>query len=441
MMETLYPFSEDAEKAIIGAVIINPQLYFSLALEPAHFYIHKHKFIWSSLGQLIKQDIKPDFVTLTDKLRELGKLEEIGGLSYVASLVNLVPSSMAAKDYADILRKYYYRRCVLETSTEMAAAASKDTLKLEEIEEKVTLSLQSLQNKRGRKREIRHVAEVIKEVYDDVETAYEKPNSVWGMATGYQDFDALTGGIQDGDVIFFIGSPGAGKSILTLNIGMGLLANNYPGALFSLEMKDKSQVMRALSAHGKIETRKLKTGKMSADDWTAFNRSVEYMSQTLFYVSDEMLTIPQLRADIRYLKTCYGIRWIILDYLWLLRGYNNLRETERSSALSREVKDVIKSEEVAGLVINAVIKSEYSSGDRDPNMGDMRGSALVAHDADIIAHVRRKEEDILRLFFTKLRDVPAAENSAVDLIANKFYPAIKTPTGQTVFEGREDLPF
>jgi replicative DNA helicase len=425
-METVYPYNEEAERSVIGSVIINSDVYAELALEEKHFYVHKNKFIWAAIKQLIDNKSPIDYVSLGDQITENGKMDDVEH-AYLVSLINNVPSSMHAAHYADILKKYFVRRRILETASNLAQYAQKDNIPIDELMLTVSDQFAELQSMRDRSKPIMHVSEIIKNVYDDIAAAYDNPSSIWGMATGFEDFDILLGGIQEGELVYFIGSPGAGKSILTLNLSLGLLSNNYPGAIFSYEMSNKSVIMRALSAMSEVSTRKMKTGKLEPDDWSDITQSYERLAQTPLYITDEMMTLPELHADIKYLKSQYNVKWVLIDYLWLLRGYENLKETERSSMLSAGIKRIIKTEGVAGLVINAVTKSEYAMGGT-PGLADMRGSSLVGHDADIVAHVKRLDDDTtLRLYFTKLRDVSRVEGKAIDFNAEINYPKIRTP--------------
>jgi replicative DNA helicase len=426
MMETMYPYNEEVETSVIGAVIINPDIYIELALEEKHFYIHKNKYIWAAIKEMVDNKIPIDFVSLKNQLTENGKLVDVG-LGYLVSIINTIPNSMHAAHYADILKKYFIRRRILETASTLAQYAQREDIATDELMLTVNDQFADLQSMRDRAKPISHVSEIIRSVYKDIETAYDNPSSIWGMPTGYEDFDLMLGGIQEGELLYFIGSPGAGKSILTLNLSLGLLSNNYPGAIFSYEMSNKLVTMRALSAMSEVSTRKMKTGKLDPEDWSDITKSYERLAQVPLYITDEMMTLPELHADIKYLKSQHNIKWVLIDYLWLLQGYENLKETERSGMLSAGIKRIIKTENVAGLVINAVTKSEYAMGGT-PGLADMRGSSLVGHDADIVAHVKRLDDNkTLRLYFTKLRDVSRVEGKAIDFEAEVAYPKVRIP--------------
>jgi len=425
-METIYPYNEDAERSVIGSVIIEPDLYAMLAIEAKHFYVHKNRYIWEAITELVNSNKAIDFVTISDQINEAGKTKDVEP-AYIVSIINNVASSMNAEYYAEIIKKYYARRKVLAAASDLAIYAQKDDIAPADLMVSVNDIFAGIQDMNGGEQPVQHISELIKDVYGDIAKAYDDPRSIWGMATGYEDFDILLGGIQQGDLIYFIGSPGAGKSILTLNLALGLLSNNYPGAIFSLEMTSKSQIMRAMSAMSEVSTRRMRTGKLEADDWTSITKAFEKLSQKPLYITDSIMTLPELHAKIKYLKSQFGIKWVLVDYLLLLQGYDKLSETERSSMLSAGIKRIIKTENVAGMVINAVTKAEYAIGST-PGLADMRGSSMVAHDADIVAHVKRiEDENVLRLYFTKLRDVSRVEGRAIDFVAEVNYPKVRTP--------------
>ena len=424
-METAYPYDEAAEESIIGAVIINPDCYYGLGLEASHFYVHKNRVIWEAIQGLINNKVEIDYVSIADKLMESHTLGKAGGPARLAVLVNRVPSSQHAEAYAGILKKMRYRRIILETASELAGVAGSADGNLDTLSEKVLATMNKLYRKESGTDGIHHVQDIIKTVYEQVEEAAANPRSIWGMATGFDDFDVLTGGIHKGDLMYFIGSPGAGKSILTLNLAMGLLSNKYPGVLYSFEMSNTSQILRAISAKGEIATRRLKTGKMDEETWIGFTLACEALASTELYITDQIMTLAELHSSINRMKQTRDIQWVIVDYLWLIRGYESKSETERSSVISSELKRIIKTEQVAGLVINAVTKNEYYNALSEPSLSDMRGSSMVAHDADVVAHVKRLEnENILRLYFTKMRDIGKVEGREVDLLINDNHPKL-----------------
>jgi replicative DNA helicase len=414
------PHSKEAEEALIGAAIIDPSTLLTLDITPADFYIQRNRWIWEALIGLAKRGMQADFVTLTDTLEASGKLGEIGGASYLADMVSGTITSMHAREYAGIVREKARRRKMLEAASDLAKAAYSKNGGLDEAAMRAVQTITGAINTRGAARPL---AEYISYLYDDVTRRAANPSETYGLSTGLIDFDKLTGGLQPGEAIYIAGDPGVGKSILSIQMGLGMAQAGEPGVIYSLEMRGKQVTRRMVSSLGRIETRRLKTGKLEGNDWQIFTEACEVASSLPIWMSDEpYLTTGGLRADLARLKAAHGIRWFVLDYLLLMSdGMGEMKPTERSELLSSRTKLLCNEFDLAGVTVNSVTKE-----------GDLRGSMQVQHDADIVAMLLehqpdattgfKKEDNMRTLAFKKGRELEDARRY-LHLVKHERYPA------------------
>lgn len=416
------PHSKQAEQAFIGSVILDASVSDRVEISPSDFFIIRHKWIFEAVIALKARGVYPDFVTLGEELDIRGQLKEIGGPAYISKLVARSPSSLGASDYAEIIKDKARRRRALEVANDLAKAAYDEETPLDDTIPSLVNELAiGVRPKRG----ARPVGEFIPGLIEEVEERAKNPNDTWGITTGFLDFDRIFGGLQLGEALYIAGKPGVGKSILAVQIGVNA-SEQEPGAIYSLEMKERQLIRRTVSAVAQVPTRNLKSGKMLDDDWSPFYQACETVAGSRIHLSDEAeLTIPALRADLAYLKSRHQIKWFVLDYLYLLRdGIGRLDSTERTEVLSGQIKGISKALDLASITVNSVTKDGMKNG--TPTMDQLRGSGQVLHDADVVAFlIEHPSEDnnLRRLVFTKVRDAESV--GSIDLLKRPSWPAFE----------------
>lgn len=421
----IVPHSTEAEEALIGCVLIDPVWYEMSGVISDQFYIHRNRWIWDAIGELRKENQAIDFLTICNQLSKNQQLEEIGGAAYLTRLISNVPTTLHAESYAKIIKQDARRRQMLTTANELASAAyHPENQELDEAIEKAVGSLFSNANTiKGAQPFSKHLTMA----YEEAEKRQKDPRDVWGMPTGFYDWDMLTGGIHIPESTIISGDPGTGKSMLLLAMVENLAKKGNPGALYVLEMTGMATAIRGVSAESQIPTRRIHTGKMSDEDWSEFCRAIDRLSQLPIYICDETLNITQLRADLYRLKIKYGIKFFGLDYLALLRGYDSLEKFRRLEELSTQIKIICKDLNLAGLVINSMTKEGIKN--KVKSMENVGGGSQVIYDADNIVFVTNDEKDdsILVLTFDKLRDVARMKSGkpAVKLLRARTFPQIR----------------
>lgn len=383
------PQSREAEEAVLGSVFIDPHALYDLApfLRSRDFYIHRHAWIWDVFLALDARRVPIDAVTVAEELDRHGKLAEVGGMAYLVSLINQVPSSLNAEYYGRIVSGHAVRRAMIEAANRIATLAYDEAMPVEDCIGEALSEASSLEVIGGSS-DFVDLGALLSNVYDDVQERAKDPKEVWGLATGLPKFDKKTGGLQLGELTYIAGSPGVGKTWLDLAWTMEL-GKQEPGALISLEMKRSSIGRRILSGVTGVSTRAMKSGFMQGEDWKPLTEAVEKYERFPVWVDDSAYDTTRLRSTLAWLKREKGIRWFILDYALLMLDQAR-DETEQSKIISANMKRIVHDLNLCGVVLHSVTKVGMDG--EEPRMGDQRGSGQAIHDADV------------QLFLTKLHD-------------------------------------
>ena len=429
------PFSVDAEEAILGAVMIDPPIFIQLTLTPNDFYIERHQWIWEAMGQLHAKNQTPDFISLSDQLSANGKLKEAGGPAFLTTLINRVPTSLHADQYAQIIKDKSRRRQAINSARELTVAAFDEKANLDTVSAKITEQLTSTVHT---SRELIHISEIVSQVASDVEERSKNPTETWGVPTGLIDLDKMTGGVAG--LWYLGGEPGIGKSILMLQILINAAKRGKPGAIFSLEMSAIAQVIRAVSAEAKIATIGLRTGKIHDNDWESFYKACEEIADLPVYICDEPeLNTTQLRAQLTRLKAKTNVQLFALDYLYLMTDEGSQDPTERTEILSKRVKAIQRKLDIAGITVNSVTKEGMNT--TNPKSTSLRGSGQLIHDADVVLFItKHNTHDSMRtITITKGRDL--ADSGKIDLVKTASYPSfVDAQVRETTFKQGDKIP-
>jgi len=380
-------FHAEAEEAVISAVIINPDLINYIDLRPDEFYIGKNKTVWQAIISLYRAGTSVDFVTLIERLDSSGKLDLIGGASGLAAYIRgEVYFSYNAKDYAAIVRDKARRRAILQAANELAKLAHSDS----DIDLGISAHMTSLATATQSSTGAVQWAPYFDQLFTETTERMESPRDIWGIPTGFAAFDRVTGGLQSSELMVMSGEPGVGKTMLAMQMGSNM-ADEAPGAIYSMEMTGRAVARRLVSARAQIETRKIKTGRITDDESAAFTQAIDELANKDVYMSEsETWTTASLRSDLTRLKVQHQIKWFIVDYLYLMNDPGK-DEIEKTQNISRGLKHICKALDLSGLAIHSMNKAGMSSGDgkaKKPGQADLRGSAQVNYDADLICFLK-----------------------------------------------------
>jgi replicative DNA helicase len=416
-MNTLHlPESKESERALLGAILIDPTIMDRISITPERFYDQGNREIYRTMRLIGSRDL--DHLTLTEALERKGKLDEVGGQVYLIRLPGECPQSYNFEVYERIIRDTAIRRFVIEVSGGLAKEAHNEQSNITDaISKAVSELVQSAKPKGGAVA----MAEFLSDLYEEITERSENPKVVHGLETGLKDFDKVTHGLQKGEELILAGQPGTGKSLLAFQLGCGMAGNGHAGAVYALEMSGKAMIRRRLSAITKIPTYNMQSGVDMKNRWDKLNKGAEELEPLPIYISDATdWTTLQLRADLSRLKQQNNVEWFILDYLDLLVDSYGKDRNEKSEYLSRQIHGICKDLDLAGLVIQSLNKGGYGTS---PKMSHLSGSHKVSYDADSIAILAEdeSEENVVNLIFDKMRESDG--NRALKLVKVAGFPA------------------
>jgi len=411
------PEARDSERALLGAILINPNTMDEVALEPEAFYDIGHQSIYRAMRAIGGRDLDP--VVLSEYLERKGQLDRVGGTTYLIRLASECPNSYNHEVYERIIHDTSIRRHVIRTCEKLAGEALKEGSDVTDaISQAVTALVQSAKPKGGAV----SIKQFMAELYEEIAERADDPKFIHGLETGLKDFDKITHGLQKGEEFVLAGQPGTGKSLLAFQLGCGMAANGHAGAVYALEMSGKAMVRRRLSAITKIPTYNLQSGVDMTSNWDKLNKGVGEIEPLPIYISDATdWSTLQLRADLSRLKSQMQVEWFVIDYLDLLHDDGRSRDAiEKSAYLSRQIHAICKDLDLAGIVIVSLNKAGYGG---TPRMSNLSGSARVSYDADAIAILSEDEhnENIVNLIWDKMRE--ADGNRALKLVKIPGFPA------------------
>jgi replicative DNA helicase len=399
-LQKLPPQNIEAEQMVLGAVLIeNDSLNNVMSLlSPEDFYKDIHRRIYAVMIEMFERREAIDLVTLTDSLRGSVALETVGGASYLANLVSLVPTAANIKYHAKIIREKSVLRRLIHASTDIVTQCYDDSRTVESIDELLNAAERSIfdiaQKKIGEA--FSPLKNIIGHSFKMVEDLYERKEMVTGIPTGFIDLDHLTSGLQPSDLVIVAGRPSMGKTAFCLNIAAyAAVEKQKTVAFFSLEMSKEALGLRLLGSEARVDAHRLRTGHLSERDWTPLATAAGRLADAPIYIDDTAaLSVLEMQAKARRLKAEHGLDLIIVDYLQLMRGRQNESSREQEiSNISRSLKMLAKDLKVPVIALSQLNRAvETRPGkEKRPMLADLRESGAIEQDADVILFIYRDE--------------------------------------------------
>lgn len=372
------PLNREAEEALLGAVLVNPLVLFECQfLKSEDFGIHRFGWMWEAFKRLEERHEDINNITVSSELERTGQLREFGGNAEITRLCGVTTSTYSAPSHARLVQRTSMRRQIILTAQAAAVRASKDDEPSAIIGETRT-KLDAITDLSDHK--LIPFGQLLGDTYASVEARSKDPKDIWGLKTGLPKFDKETGGIQQGELTYVIGSPAVGKTWSLLGWGFEF-GKEAPGVWISLEMRRLAVGRRILSGISGVSTRSMKSGYVQPQDWAKLSQAVSDYSTLPILFDDGAYDTEKLRAMLIWAKQEHGIRWFILDYALLLMDKAG-DEIEQTSRISANLKRIVQDLDLAGIVIQSVNKLSMDNKG-EPNMSDMRGSGQAIHDADL----------------------------------------------------------
>jgi replicative DNA helicase len=389
------PQSLEAEESILSAILVDNDTLPEILeiLSPKDFYRSSHQKIFTAITELFSRNEPVDLVTLTNILREQGWLEEIGGATYLANLVDTVPLAVNAQHYAKIIHDKACLRQLIEKSNAIAKRCFEDRGDVENVIDFAESSIFEISENKI-KPAFYPIGKIIEVNIDALEERQGNKALVTGVATGYTKLDELTAGLQKSDLIILAGRPGMGKTAFALNIAKNSAVDtNIPVAIFSLEMSKEQLSFRMLSSEARIDSSRLRRGFITQDDWIRITDAAGFLSQAPIFIDDSPnITVLEIRAKSRRLKMENDIGLIIIDYLQLMKGRISAERRDLEiSEISRSLKALAKELDIPVLALSQLNRKLEERSDKRPQLADLRESGALEQDADVVAFIYRDE--------------------------------------------------
>ncbi|HET7176097.1 MAG TPA: replicative DNA helicase [Gammaproteobacteria bacterium] len=392
------PHSLEAEQAVLGGLMLDNATWEKVAdrIREEDFYRQDHRLVFRAMAELSEQDQPFDAVTLAEWLQARGKLEQAGGLAYLATLVRDTPTAANVRAYADIVRERSVLRQLIRVGGELAESAyrpeGRGIAELVDSAERAVFEIAERGDRAG-KNYVR-INELMAKAVDRLDTLVHADSHVTGVATGLARFDEMTAGLQPGDLVIVAGRPSMGKTSFAMNVAeYAAISGNLPTAIFSMEMSGEQLAMRLISSLGRIDQLKVRTGKLDDTDWKRVSSAISIMSKAPMFIDDTgALTPTELRARARRLKRDHNLGLIVIDYLQLMQvpGTRENRATEISE-ICRSLKSLAKELKIPVIALSQLNRSLEQRPDKRPIMSDLRESGSIEQDADVIVFIYRDE--------------------------------------------------
>jgi len=390
------PQAIEAEKALLGCLLLDEEGIYKVVdyLFPEDFYQENHRKIYEAIIDLLEQNLKHDLLTLTERLKEKGELEKVGGASYLAELVESVPSPANLIDYAKIIKAKKNRRDLIKVSSEIIEMAYDETkdidLVLDEAERNIFKIAQG-----SLTQDFIPIKEELKAAFERIEKIHAQ-KTLRGIPTGFSNLDQILAGLQQGDLILLASRPSLGKTALSLNIARHVaVKEKLPVGIFSLEMSREQIVDRLIAAQAGVSLWKLRTGKLSTDEeFGALQEALEVLSEAPIYIDDTPgSTVLRMRAMARRLQAKKGLALLVIDYLQLIQPLNPQESVvQQITEISRSLKGLAKELKIPILAISQLSRAVEHRVDQRPRLSDLRESGSLEQESDVVLFIYREDK-------------------------------------------------
>ncbi len=390
------PHDVEAEQAVLGSMLTDRDAVISAieVLKEEDFYRTDNRFIYEAILNLYNRAEPIDIITVKAELEALGKFEQVGGLEYLASLPDKVPTTANAVKYVKIVEEKSTLRNLIKTANEIIELGYDPTEDVDDImegAEKKIFNIMQNNDKKG----YSAIKDVLVESFTQLEELYNRKQHITGVPSGFTELDYKTAGFHGSDLVLIAARPAMGKSAFALNIATNAAVQaNVPVAIFSLEMSKEQMVNRILCSEAMVDNNKIRTGKLEEDDWTKLAGTIGPLSEAEIYIDDTPgISVMEIRAKCRKLKLEKNIGMVVIDYLQLVQGSNrrNGSREQEISEISRSLKILAKELDVPVIALSQLSRAVEQRMDHRPMLSDLRESGAIEQDADIVMFLYRDD--------------------------------------------------
>ena len=390
------PQNLDSERALLGSLMLKPEGMNDIldVITPDSFYAEKHRLIFRAMVKLFSKSEPIDLLSLSAKLQEAKQLEKVGGNAYLTELVNAVPSAANLSHYAEIVKKKALMRALIAAAAHIAELGYAEEEEIEHILDEAEKKIFAVTNSPVGQKFV-SIKETLGDVWERLESLHEKQGEIRGVPTGFKDLDNHLAGLQKSDLIILAARPSMGKTALALDIArQAATEHDIPVGIFSLEMSAQQLVDRMLAAESRVDSWKLRTGRVSADEeFSKIRDSLDRLAKAPIFIDDKPSnTVMGMRATARRLKSEQGLGLLIVDYLQLMapsRHYDSM--VQQVTEISRALKGLARELDIPVLALSQLSRAVEQRQGR-PRLSDLRDSGSIEQDADVVMFIHREDK-------------------------------------------------
>ncbi|HLG76692.1 MAG TPA: replicative DNA helicase [Ktedonobacteraceae bacterium] len=423
-MEKLLPQNIEAECGVLGSIIIDPDAIVQVSdfLQAEDFYRDAHRMIYEVIIHLYQNGEPADFITICDELERRNQLEDVGGASYITSLINQVPTSGNVEYYGHIVERTSTLRRLIHAAGQIAAIAYEESdadVALDKAEQLIFNISQ-----RHSRSDFSSMEEILADYMTRLEQLNARRGTIVGVPTGFTDLDRLTGGLQKSDLIILAARPGIGKTSLALSLAHNAAVKyKHSVAIFSLEMSKEQLAQRLLSMDAGIDQQRMRTGWIEEHEWQLIVEASDKLAEASIWIDDTAgISTMEMRSKARRLQTEHGVDLIIVDYLQLMQANVSKRSENRVqevSEISRSLKGLARELNIPVMAAAQLSRSVESRQSKVPQLSDLRESGSIEQDSDIVMFIYRDDaynpeserKNIANVIVAKHRNGPVGEIS------------------------------
>ena len=389
------PHNLDGEVSVLGSMLLSKDAIAEASelIGPEDFYRGAHRTMFEAMHDLYDRGEPVDPVTLADELASRGKLADVGGAVAIADVVARVPTAANALYYARIVADQATRRRLIDTGTNIAKMGYDATQGVDEV---VDASERLVYDVSQRKRvsEFTPMKQLLAQSFEQIEKLHENNSAITGLETGFVDLDELTAGLQPQNLVILAARPAMGKSTLVVNIAAHVaVEQRQPVVLFSLEMSQMELVQRILAAQARVDSERLRTGRLKESDWPKLSQAMGRLAEAPLYIDDTAgINLMEIRSKARRLKQQKGLSLVIVDYLQLMQSHRRVENrVQEVSEISRGLKVLAKELDIPVMALSQLSRRPEERTDRRPQLADLRESGSIEQDADVVMFIYRDE--------------------------------------------------
>ncbi|HWO00247.1 MAG TPA: replicative DNA helicase [Blastocatellia bacterium] len=388
------PSNVEAERSILGAILLDNAVCNQAIelLKRDDFFLDSHRRIFDKMVALSERVSAIDMITLSDELRRAGEFEQIGGATYIASLIDGVPRTDSIEHYARIVKKKSMLRKLITASNQIIARAFDEEDDADIIIDQAEQAIFQIAEDKIRQG-FQYIGTVAQRRLEQIEQMADRPEMITGVPTGFVDFDHLTSGLQRQDLIIIAARPSMGKTALALNMAQYAARNGSVVGIFSLEMSAEQLASRLLCSEARVDAHRLRTGFLNREEWARLGDALRRLCETKVYIDDTPgAGVLEMRAKARRLKAEHGLDLLVVDYLQLMSGRGRIESRQQEvSQISRDLKTLAKELDIPVLALSQLSRAPETRSEHKPQLSDLRESGAIEQDADVVCFIFREE--------------------------------------------------